>query len=154
MKYFTIQELCKSTTADKYHINNTPTQEVIKNLTELVNHVLDPLRESMGRSIAVSSGYRCKALNTKVGGAKTSQHLYGQAADIYCTKKVNGKTVLDTEATRKLYDMVLELGLDFDQMILEKGTMTAPQWVHISFKWNGRNRKDRLYFNGKSYIRI
>lgn len=154
MKYFTINELCKSTTADKYHINNTPTSDVIHNLTLLIEQVLDPLREKMGCPIIVSSGYRCKALNTKVGGSKTSQHMSGQAADIYCTKKVNGKTVVDTAKTRKLFDTIVNTGMVFDQLILEKGTPTAPQWIHVSYKGKGINRKQRLYYNGKTYTRI
>ena len=45
MKYFTIPELTRSVTAQKRGINNTPTPEAVKNLTALVDNVLDPLRE-------------------------------------------------------------------------------------------------------------
>ena len=41
MKYFTIAELCKSTTADHLGINNRCNQEHVVNLTALVNNVLD-----------------------------------------------------------------------------------------------------------------
>lgn len=80
--------------------------------------------------------------------------MSGQAADIYCVKKVGGKNVLDTAKTRKLFDNIVAMGLPFDQLILEKGTPTAPQWIHVSHKWNGTNRKQRLYYNGKTYVRI
>jgi hypothetical protein len=46
MKYFTIKELCKSDTARKLKIDNTPSQEVVENLTFFVEKILDPLRES------------------------------------------------------------------------------------------------------------
>ena len=32
----------------------------------------------------ITSGYRCEKHNKKVGGSKTSSHLIGKAADIYC----------------------------------------------------------------------
>lgn len=82
MKYFTINELCKSNTAKQYKINNIPSEEVEKNLILLVENVLDPLREAWGRPIIVNSGYRSSELNSKIGGAKSSQHLTGCAVDI------------------------------------------------------------------------
>ncbi|MCD7803098.1 MAG: D-Ala-D-Ala carboxypeptidase family metallohydrolase, partial [Clostridiales bacterium] len=72
MKYFTIEELTKSDTATRRGIDNTPTAEAVRNLTTLVDKVLDPLRSAWGGPIVVNSGYRCKALNEAVGGSKTS----------------------------------------------------------------------------------
>ena len=74
MKYFTIAELCKSTTADRLGINNRCNQEHVLNLTALVNNVLDPLRKWYGKPITVNSGFRCPALNKAVKGSNTSQH--------------------------------------------------------------------------------
>jgi hypothetical protein len=51
MKYFTIEELCKSSTANKLKINNTPNLEVINNLEKLVKYILDPLRFKYGKPI-------------------------------------------------------------------------------------------------------
>ena len=82
MKYFTLKELTRSTTATAKGIDNTPTPEVEKNLTLLVENVLDPLREIYGKPITVNSGYRCPELNKAVGGSKTSDHVKGFAADI------------------------------------------------------------------------
>ena len=42
MKFFTIAELCKSTTADRLGINNRCRQEHVTALTALVDNVLDP----------------------------------------------------------------------------------------------------------------
>ena len=69
MKYFTIKELSHSDTAVARGIDNTPTGEVVHNLTELVENVLDPLREKYGKPIRVSSGYRSAVLNRSVNGA-------------------------------------------------------------------------------------
>lgn len=72
MKYFTIKELCKSTTAEQLGIDNSPNSEIVNNLKQLVEYILDPLRERYGKPIHVNSGYRCPALNKAVNGSKTS----------------------------------------------------------------------------------
>lgn len=84
--YFTIQELCKSNTADVLHIDNTPSDMVKKNLSRMIDF-LNPLREAWGSPIRINSGYRCPKLNTAVGGSKTSAHLKGNAVDLF---PVNG----------------------------------------------------------------
>lgn len=130
MKYFTIAELCHSDTADGMLIDNGCPSDVIEaNLVALVENVLDPLREAWGKPIRVTSGYRCQKLNRLVGGAATSQHLYGQAADL----SVGGK-----RDNRRLFELVRRLGLPFDQLIDEKGYA----WVHVSY--SPRNRRQVL----------
>lgn len=120
MKYFTIDELCKSDTAKAKGIDNSPSDEIIHNLTSLVDKVLDPLRESYGKAIRVNSGYRCPALNKAVKGSKTSQHMKGLAADI---------TVGSTTKNKELFDLIIKLDLPFDQLIDEKKF----SWVHVSY---------------------
>ncbi len=90
MKFFTIAELCKSTTADRLGINNRCRQEHVTALTALVDNVLDPLRTWWGKPITVNSGYRCPELNAAVRGSKTSQHMKGEAADL--TLETDSKT--------------------------------------------------------------
>lgn len=80
--YFTLSELTYSATATAHSIQNVPSAEAVKNLESLVLNVLDPLRKRWGVPIYVTSGYRCEALNARVGGSKTSYHLQGMAADI------------------------------------------------------------------------
>lgn len=131
MKFFTITELTKSSTAQRKGIENIPSKKEQQNLIDLVEHILDPLREAYGKPIIVTSGYRCKALNKAAGGASTSQHLYGQAADI--------RSVSDTkEENKKLFDLVQELQLPFDQLINEHDF----DWVHVSY--SDRNRRQIL----------
>lgn len=153
MKYFTIQELTYSDTAKVKHINNTPSKEAVYNLTKLIEAILDPLRELYGKPINVSSGYRCDALNKAVHGSSTSQHKClgrSAAADIY-VKNTDGS--VNTSETRKLYDLLVTHDLPFDQIILEKGTMTNPQWVHVSYD-ETRGRREKLYYDGKIYKHI
>ena len=110
-------------------IDNTPTGEAVHNLTELVENVLDPLREKYGKPIRVSSGYRSAVLNRSVNGATSSQHRLGQAADI---------TVGSKEGNRRLFEIIRK-ELPFDQLIDEKDF----SWVHVSFR-KGKNRKQVL----------
>ena len=78
--YFTIKEMTKSQTAKVYHIDNTPTEEIIENLKKVM-YVLDMIRVHMGKPIFVNSGYRCRKLNDIVGGVHESMHTRGLAAD-------------------------------------------------------------------------
>ena len=83
MKYFSLSELTHSDTAVSLGLDNTPTAAAVPLMIELIDRVLDPLRESWGGPICVSSGYRCPMLNEKVGGVEGSYHTRGMAADIY-----------------------------------------------------------------------
>lgn len=150
MKYFTISELCASSVAKQQGIDNTPTKTIEYNLTKLVDAILDPLRVLYGKPIIVSSGYRSPKLNKAVGGASSSQHLTGQAADIYVR---NSNGTVNTTETRKLYDLIVDNKLPYDQVILEKGTVANPQWIHVSYD-ETRGRRQKLYFNGKSYVQL
>ena len=130
MKYFTIKELSKSSTANQLKIDNTPNEEQANNLVQLVENILEPLRDAWGRPIIVNSEFRGQTLNAKVRGAKTSQHLTGQAADI---------TVGNPEDNKKLFNLVQDLKLPFDQLIDEYGF----KWIHVSY--SPRNRRQILH---------
>ena len=82
MQHFTIQELSASATAERLAIDNTPPRAAQRMLTILVEQLLDPIRRRYGAPIIVTSGYRCPALNTAVGGVANSHHIVGCAADI------------------------------------------------------------------------
>lgn len=119
MKYFTLKELTRSTTATAKGIDNTPTPEVEKNLTLLVENILDPLRLIYGKPITVNSGYRCPELNKAVGGSKTSDHMKGFAADITGASK---------EENERLFYLI-KYNFNFKQLIDEKDF----SWVHVSY---------------------
>ena len=130
-KYFNIAEFTKSSTAQKHGIKNIPSLKELKNIDNLIAYILDPLREAYGKPIIINSGYRCLELNKLVKGSKTSQHLTGQAADIRSVKNTK-------EENKKLYDLIIQLKLPFDQLINEYDF----SWVHVSF--SERNRRQIL----------
>lgn len=47
--------------------------------------LLQKIRDHFGKAVVINSAYRTPTHNTKVGGTKYSQHLYGKAADIKIT---------------------------------------------------------------------
>jgi uncharacterized protein YcbK (DUF882 family) len=130
-KNFTLDELTASATAKQMRIINAPGVDEVCNLCALVHNVLQPLRDAMGEAIKIGSGYRCPQLNKAVGGVSNSQHMKGEAADL-C---IDG----DLKKGRKWMTWIME-HCDFDQIIMEhnaKGTY----WVHVSFRSDGKNRR-------------
>lgn len=103
----------------------------------LVTHVLQPICDKAGWTCYINSGYRSIELNRAVGGAPTSQHMKGEAAD--CVFKKNGVAVKIIDVMK----VAKEMKLDFDQMI------AYPTFVHFSYTKKRANRKMVLY--NKSY---
>ena len=102
----------------------------------LVTHILQPICDKTGWTCKINSGYRSIELNRAVGGALSSQHMKGEAAD--CVFMKDGKAV-------KIID-VMKAGkdLNFDQMI------AYPTFVHFSYTRQRANRKMVLY--NSSYV--
>lgn len=132
---FTLNELLRSDTANRLKVveQYTPSQAVIENLRKLSVNILQPIRNALGKSIRVTSGFRCKRLNGLIGGARNSQHTEGKAADI----EVDGMT------NEELMKFIINLNLPFDQLISE---YEPNGWIHISFD-EKRNRKQILNIN-------
>lgn len=135
---FTLSEFVRSNTAVRKGINNVPNAKHIANMTALCVNVLQPIRWAIKAKISISSGYRCAALNKAIGGAATSQHTEGKAADISA----------DGFTTEGLYQVIKNSGLEFDQLIQEFN-----EWVHVSYN-PGANRRQclRAFKNGKATV--
>lgn len=125
MLNFTISELCRSDTAERHGLKNTPDINSLDNLLALIYYVLQPVRDLIKKPMIITSGFRSVEVNKLVGGVGNSQHLYGQAADFV----VNGMT------PAQVVEFIKKSGIEYDQLINE-----YDQWTHISYN-KGHNRK-------------
>lgn len=142
MKYFNLSELVKSATAERLAIDNTPPRAAQRMLTILVEQLLDPIRRRYGAPIIVTSGYRCPALNTAVGGVANSHHIVGCAADIV-GKTPSNDSQCEHQRTEgvcrvgasnlALFHLIVQMQREgtirFTQLIAEEGY----RWLHISY---------------------
>lgn len=141
-KNFTLEELAASPTAKRLGIANTPSQTGREKLAILARNILQPIRDAYGAPVVVTSGYRCTRLNTAVGGAKTSDHIYCCAADI----RSQSDTVEDN---KRLWETVVRLWKEgkiptLKQCINEYGF----DWIHVSFQ-DGRTAKRGQFLDAK-----
>ena len=100
-------EFIYSAVAVEQGLNNTPPPEAQKAIRNLVRKLLEPLREyaDCPMGIHISSGYRSEELNRLVRGVANSQHMTGEAADIY------------TFGSCRLLEALQKSRLNFDQVI-------------------------------------
>jgi hypothetical protein len=136
-KNFTLEELSKSNTAERLGIKNTPKGKSLENIKILVEKLLQPLRDELGSSIYISSGFRSKILNLAVGGAENSFHCKGMAADI----DQDGRNRKLTN--RMIFDYIKD-NMEFTELIWEFGDNENPSWVHVAYDKNNLS-KEVLY---------
>ena len=139
-QHFTLAELTRTSSG----LANVPTDAEVKALEALCATLLEPVRAKFG-PVSIHSGYRGPAVNAKIGGSKTSQHMKGEAADFHCP-------AAKLEAVMKW--IVTESGLSYGQVILEGHTAGEPTWIHLSLgsPWRlGSSCMQALVYDGKSY---
>ncbi|ALE39537.1 peptidase M15 [Leptospira interrogans] len=125
---FTLSELTVTQTG----LPNDPDERQIVNLKRLCETILEPLREAIGKPIGINSGFRSPAVNRKIKGSVTSQHMAGEAADL-C---VAGMSTLDVVKT------IVSLNLPYHQLINEG--MAGVTWVHVSVAPQGIKPKKEI----------
>ena len=140
-KNLTLSEMLKSQTASRLGIENKPTEEHIENMKAFAQNIFQPIRNHFGVPFGISSGYRSEALNKAIGGAyrvvngvyvATSQHCKGEAADL---DRDHSNAPNNAEVFYYIKD-----NLRFDQLIWEFGTEENPNWVHVSYNTDGKQR--------------
>jgi hypothetical protein len=134
-KHFSLAELTR--TSAPYE-NYPQVRERIA-LKQLVDNVLQPLRELYAKPITITSGFRSPVVNKHVGGAVGSQHLRGEAADI---------TGGSREANKILFDLI-RANYIVDQCIDEYDY----KWIHVSYKTQG-NRNEFARITKKGFTRL
>jgi zinc D-Ala-D-Ala carboxypeptidase len=139
-EHFFLEEFIESDYALRRGIKNIPSPVVKQNLLTLANG-LERIRTILGHSISITSGYRCIELNRAIGGASTSAHLTGYAADFKCYGFGS-----PTQVVKKIMDS----DIDYDQLIDEGN------WIHVSFEPKMRNQTLKATFDarGKASYKI
>lgn len=125
---FTLGELTKGGTRMPVNQFNLTPQEIVCNLKGLCENCLDPIFD-MYPNASITSGFR-RPGDVK-NSAKTSQHYFGQAADI----------VLRGFNREQHYEAInkIQQSIPHDQLLLEySGSDTV--WIHVSFNY-AVNRK-------------
>lgn len=131
--YFWLSEFLHSDYAIRHGIDNTPPDDVLANIRNLLGPGMGRVRDLLGCPIFISSGYRCTDLNKAIGGAANSQHVQGLAADFTCPAFGTPLAVCHR---------LVQLGVNFDQLLME-GT-----WTHVSFTANPRREVMTAHFAG------
>lgn len=116
--HFTLEEFTVSQKAARKGLNNTPSEDIVKVITNTANQ-LEVVRKLLGAPIIINSGYRSPEVNKAVGGARNSQHMTGEAVDFIAPGFGSVSSIIER---------IKSSGLVFDQLIDEYGS-----WVHISF---------------------
>ena len=114
-----LRELIVSATASRKGIPNLPDASQVLSLARLCRYILQPVRDHFGKPVVVTSGLRVPRLNRAIGGSRSSQHCFGEAADF----TVSG--VSNLEVCRWIRD-----NCPFDQLIYEFG---EHGWIHCSY---------------------
>ena len=132
------KEATKSITAMRLGIDNTPNGNALANMKQLAEKIFEPLRTWVGGPIKINSFYRSVALNEAIGGSSNSQH---------CCK--GGSSAIDIDdiyghkTNKEMFEWIKE-NLNYDQMIYEFGSESNPDWVHISYVSEDKNRNKIL----------
>lgn len=140
-KNLTLSEMLKSGTASRLGIENKPTEEHIENMKSMSENIFQPIRNHFNVPFGISSGYRSEALNKAIGGAHkiingvyvaTSQHCKGQAIDL-------DRDHMNAPNNAEVFHYIKD-NLRFDQLIWEFGNNENPNWVHVSYNTDGKQR--------------
>jgi len=122
-EHFSLEEMVHSDTANACGIDNTPSPEIVDNLTRLCG-VLEEVRSICGNHpVTVTSGYRCEALNEEVGGVADSAHRYGLGADI-----VIPECGTPTDVCNEVRPYLEALQID---QLIDESNGRGDRWVHV-----------------------
>ena len=135
-EHFSLEEFTYSTTAKRLKIENKIPDHLMANIQFTANK-LELVRKVLAHPIIITSGYRCPALNTQVGGSPTSAHTKGLAVDFHCAYG----------DPKQICQRLIASGIEFDKLIQEHN-----QWVHIQFNTTGHRQQvlTAIKQNGKT----
>lgn len=135
-QYFTYAEVVRSQTADRLGLDNVPSANVFETCLRTASK-MDAVRRLLGVPITVTSWYRSPDLNHAIGSSPTSQHIRGEAVDFVAPR-------YGTPA--QIVHRLMEIGAQYDQLILEFADRPSGGWVHVS--WTDKPRMQVLAIDG------
>ena len=107
--------------------------------------MMQVVRDHFKKPVIIHSAFRGPALNTAIGGSKTSQHMKFEACDFH----VEGETL------QVVFDWIRKhSGLKYGQVILEGRQPGKPTWVHLSLgePWREASKcRQQMTFDGSKY---
>ena len=125
--HLSVKEATYSATAIKHGINNEPNIAQLEVLKAMALKVFEPCRKFVGGPLRVSSGFRSLALNERIGGSLSSDHMINDektaAFDLDCDTYKNGNNA-------ELFHYI-RTKLDFDQLIWEFGGDVYEEGTHL-----------------------
>jgi len=141
--HFKLREFIASRKAEEHGIDNTPPDEAVENLRRLCEGCLEPLREALGLPVVVTSGFRTRELNDLLAhSSERSQHMLGQAADLYIGSGLSRRELL----IKAFREILTNPKIDFDQIIL------YPTFIHVSYVSKEKNRRGILKAQGNGKL--
>ena len=117
-------------TATSKKLPNIPSDKELEAMKLVALLCFDPMRKWHGKPLKVNSFFRSKEVNKAVGGASTSQHLFGEAIDLTTGNKEDNKKLFEWAKSNLTYDQILD---EYDY-----------SWIHISYR-SGKNRMQVLH---------
>ena len=130
-EYFTLEEMLATSTG----LPNDPPAALLPKIEDTMRR-MDEVREALGKPVRITSGFRSPAVNLRIGGSRTSDHMLGCAVDFVCAN-------MDP---KDICNVLLDAYIEFDQLIAEY--RNGKRWVHIGFGTKMR-RQVLTYRDGK-----
>ncbi len=140
-KHITYTEATRTDT----HLPNIPNDEQLRKMKLTAEKVFEPVREYFNKPIMVTSFFRTKEVNKKIGGAKNSQHMLGEAIDM-------DAQVLGGLGNDDIFFYIYKY-LEYDQVIVEDlGDFGEIGWIHVSFKEKDNRNQSLVMIKRKNKI--
>jgi hypothetical protein len=111
------------------NLSNVPSEKELKAMQLVALFCFEPMRKFWGKPLKVNSFFRSKEVNKAVGGASTSQHLFGEAIDLTTGSKEGNKKLFEWAKSNIVYDQLIN---EYDY-----------SWIHVSYR-SGKNRMQVL----------
>ena len=119
----------KEATYTSKKLPNIPNEKELKAMGLVASLCFEPMRKWYGKPLKINSFFRSAEVNKAVGGASTSQHLFGEAIDLTTGSKEENKKLFEWAKSHLTYDQIIN---EYDY-----------SWIHISYR-SGRNRMQVL----------